>query len=50
MKLQLGTRLALYAILELADQPDQQLSRMDIAEKFGVSSNHLSKIMRELGK
>jgi Rrf2 family transcriptional regulator, nitric oxide-sensitive transcriptional repressor len=50
MKLQLGTRLALYAVLELADQPDQQLSRMDIAEKFGVSSNHLSKIMRELGK
>jgi Rrf2 family protein len=50
MNLQRATRLALYAVLELADQPDKQLSRSDIAEKFGVSSNHLSKVMRELGK
>jgi Rrf2 family protein len=50
MNLQRATRLALYAVLELADQPDKQLSRADIAEKFGVSSNHLSKVMRELGK
>lgn len=50
MKLQTATRLALYAILELAAQPDQQLSRLEIAEKFNVSSHHLSKVMRELGK
>jgi Rrf2 family protein len=50
MTLQRATRLALYAVLELADKPDQQLSRAEIAEKFGVSSNHLSKVMRELGK
>jgi len=50
LKLQIATRIGLYAILELADQPDQQLSRIDIAKKFGVSSNHLSKVMRELGK
>lgn len=50
MKLQRATLLGLYAILELADQPDQQLSRQDIAEKFDVSSNHLSKVMRELGR
>jgi Rrf2 family protein len=50
MNLQRATRLALYAVLELADQPDQQLSRADIARKFGASSNHLSKVMRELGK
>mgnify|MGYP005838712499 CR=1 FL=1 len=50
MNLQRATRLALYAVLELADQPDRQLSRADIAEKFGVSGNHLSKVMRELGK
>ena len=50
MKLQIATRIGLYAILELADQPDQQLSRIDIARKFKVSSNHLSKVMRELGK
>ena len=50
MKLQRATLLGLYAILELADQPDQQLSRQEIAEKFDVSSNHLSKVMRELGR
>ncbi len=50
MRLQTATRLALYAILELAGQTDQQLSRLDIAEKFDVSSHHLSKVMRELGK
>jgi Rrf2 family protein len=50
MKLQRATLLGLYAILELADQQDQQLSRQDIAEKFDVSSNHLSKVMRELGR
>jgi len=50
MKLQTASRLALYAILELAEKPDQQFSRMEIARKFNVSSNHLSKVMRELGK
>ena len=50
MKLQRATLLGLYAILELADQQDQQLSRQEIAEKFDVSSNHLSKVMRELGR
>ena len=50
MNLQRATRLGLYAVLELANQPDQQLSRTEIAGKFGVSGNHLSKVMRELGK
>ncbi|HLF32567.1 MAG TPA: Rrf2 family transcriptional regulator [Xanthomonadales bacterium] len=50
MNLQRATRLALYAVLELADQPDKQLSRAEIAEKFEVSGNHLSKVMRDLGK
>ena len=50
MKLQRATLLGLYAVLELADQPDRQLSRTEIAEKFNLSSNHLSKVMRELGK
>ncbi len=50
MKLQRASLLGLYAVLELADRPDQQLSRADIASKFDVSSNHLSKVMRELSK
>lgn len=50
MKLQRATLLGLFAVLELADRPEQQLSRTEIAAKFGASSNHLSKVMRELGK
>jgi len=50
MNLQRATRLALYAVLELAEQPDKQVSGSEIAEKYGVSGNHLSKVMRELGK
>lgn len=50
MNLQRGTRLALYAVLELAENEDAQLSGSEIAEKFGVSGNHLSKVMRDLGK
>jgi Rrf2 family protein len=50
MKLQMATRLGLYAILELADNPERQLSRQEIADKYEISSNHLSKVLRDLGK
>lgn len=50
MKLQRATRIGLYAMLELADQPERQLSRAEIARRYDISSNHLSKVMRELGK
>ena len=50
MKLQTGTRLALYSILEAARHPDRQLSAADIASKYGVSIHHLAKVLRELGR
>ena len=50
MKLQTATRLALYAILDLAAEPDRQMSAGEIAEKYGVSMNHLAKVLRELGR
>ena len=50
MKLQIATRIALYAILDLAADPERQLSAGDIAERFGVSGNHLSKVLRTLGR
>src|SRR5512133_3735371 len=50
MKLQIATRIALYAILDLAAEPARQLSAADIAERFGVSVNHLSKVLRTLGR
>src|SRR5438552_5947535 len=49
MKLQTGTRLGLYAALELARDPDRTLSAADLAERFGVSSHHLAKVLRTLG-
>lgn len=50
MKLQIASRLAIYAILELAGQPDRQLSVADIGAKFGVSNHHLAKVMHVLGR
>ena len=48
MRLQKATRFALYAILELAAQPDQYLSATDIAAKYEISLNHLAKVLRNL--
>lgn len=50
MKLQKGTSLALYSVLESAAHPGQQLSAAEIAEKYGASTHHLAKILRELGR
>lgn len=50
MRLQVATRHALFAILELAAQPDRQMSASDIAEKYGISPNHLAKVLRTLGR
>jgi len=50
MKLQKATRCALFAILELAAGPDRQLSANEIAEKYGISTNHLAKVLRSLGR
>ena len=50
MRLQKATRFALYAILELARDPKRQLSAADIAQRYGISANHLAKVMRELSR
>ena len=50
MKLQTGTSLALYSILEASRHPDRQISAADIATKYGVSIHHLAKVLRELGR
>jgi len=50
MKLQKATQCALFAVLELASHTDRQLSATDIAEKYQVSSNHLAKVLRDLGR
>lgn len=50
MTLQMATRHALFAVLELAARPDAQMSAADIADKYGISPNHLSKVLRTLGR
>ncbi len=50
MKLQKATQYGLYAILELARDPARQLSATDIADMYGISSNHLAKVLRDLGR
>ncbi len=48
MKLQTATRLGLYAVLELAREPERTQSVTDLAERFGVSGHHLAKVLRTL--
>ncbi len=48
MKLQVSTLIALYAVLELASDPSRQLSAREIAERYGISTHHLAKVMRPL--
>jgi len=50
LRLQKATQYGLYAVLELARDPTRQLSALDIAEKYGISSNHLAKVLRDLGR
>ena len=50
MKLQIATRHALFAILELAAEPDRQMSAAEIADKYALSPNHLAKVLRTLGR
>ena len=50
MRLQVSTRLAIFAILELTAREGRQLSVADIGEKYGVSSHHLAKVMHVMGR
>ncbi len=50
MKLQKNTSLALYSVLEFAMQPTRHISAAEIAQKYGVSSHHLAKVLSELAR
>ena len=50
MKLQKATLFALFSVLELARDPKRQISATEIAETYGVSANHLAKVLRDLGR
>jgi Rrf2 family protein len=48
--LQKSSRLAIYALIELAATPERQVSVSEIGEKYRVSSHHLAKVMHTLGR
>ena len=48
MKLQKASLFALYAVLDLASDPERQLSATDIANNFNISTHHLAKVLRTL--
>jgi Rrf2 family protein len=50
MRLQISSRLAVFALLELAAEPQRQLSVAEIGEKYGASAHHLAKVMNTLGR
>lgn len=50
MKLQISSRLAIFALIELASEPERQISVSEIGEKYGVSAHHLAKVMHTLGR
>ena len=50
MKLQQNTLLALYSALEFAADPSRLVSAAEIAGKYRVSTHHLAKVLRKLGR
>lgn len=48
--MQKSSRLAIFALIELASNPEQQVSVAEIGEKFRVSTHHLAKVMHTLGR
>jgi Rrf2 family nitric oxide-sensitive transcriptional repressor len=50
VRLQISTRLAIFAVLELTAREGCQLSVAEIGEKYGVSSHHLAKVMHVMGR
>ena len=50
MRLQKNTLLALYSVLEFAGDATSHVAAARIAEKYGVSSHHLAKVLAELAR
>ncbi len=48
--MQQSSRIAIYALMELASNPKQQVSVAEIGEKYRVSAHHLAKVMNTLGR
>lgn len=47
---QQSSRLAIYALIELASNPDRPISGAEIGAKYRVSAHHLAKVLLILGR
>ncbi|SRR5579871_3905428 len=50
MKLQQATRCAIWAVIELASRPNEQICAQELAETYRTSKNHLVRILHALTK
>jgi Rrf2 family nitric oxide-sensitive transcriptional repressor len=48
MKLQQATRYAIWAVIELASRPDEQIRTQELAETYRISQNHLVRVLQTL--
>lgn len=48
--MQQSSRLAIFALIELASNPDRQISAAEIGAKYRVSAHHLAKVLSTLGR
>lgn len=48
--MQKSSRLAIYALIELASNPGRQISAAEIGAKYRVSAHHLAKVLMTLGR
>lgn len=48
--MQQSSRLAIYALMELASNPGTQISAAEIGAKYRVSAHHLAKVLMTLGR
>ena len=48
MKLQQATRYAIWAVIELASRPDEQIPAQELAKTYQVSQSHLVRILHAL--
>jgi Rrf2 family nitric oxide-sensitive transcriptional repressor len=50
MKLQQATRYAIWAVIELASRPNEQIRAQELAQAYQISQNHLVRILHALTK
>jgi Rrf2 family nitric oxide-sensitive transcriptional repressor len=50
MKLQRSTRYAIWAVIELASRPNEQVRAQELAEAYQISQSHLVRILFALTK